>query len=124
MDSHTFTTILITTVVTAVAKEVITWLVELVKSSAAASTITTTVKTVFSRRNLSIGSDILILGFYVAGLAYMVNQPGAASRLDVLLILCACIGTLVMTLRVLWGLATASPTRSSMNSPANPKEPT
>jgi hypothetical protein len=85
MDKTQLTTIIATALVSVVAKEVITWLVAILKTLQVSGDVQAKFKKVFSKRNCSILYDVLALAFYIGILVNFGLSTSAASRLDILI---------------------------------------
>ena len=96
MDNSTLVTIVITAVVSVIAKELMLWVISVVKSTTAAATVKAKLVVVFTRTNVAILTDILAFIFYCFVLAYFAIAPDAPSRIEILLSFFAAIFMLVM----------------------------
>lgn len=65
MDNTQLTTIAVTAVISVIAKEVVTWLIALVKKTAATATIRAKARAVFRRINFLIFMDLCAIAAYV-----------------------------------------------------------
>jgi hypothetical protein len=87
MDRHQLVIIAITAVISVVAKEVVMWLVSLVKTIAVTETIRKKVKKIFSKNNLNIILDILVISFDLWVLVRDLRNPRPMVRTDIIWII-------------------------------------
>jgi len=113
MDKTQLLTIVITALVSVLGKELITWLVGLVKGTAAVSSARAKLKAIFSKANRAVMIDVLSILFYVGVLVNFALGESAPTRLEVLLIIGAVIALIVMAIALLIDIAKIVHARNS-----------
>src|SRR5438128_196230 len=111
MDKTQLITIAVTAVVSVIAKEVVVWLVGLVKTLSVIGTIKARFKAAFSKNNRAIMKDALALAFYVVLLVYFVRDDSPPTRLVILLMIGIVFAILVMLVSLLWDIGKAQVAR-------------
>ena len=107
MDKAQLITIVITAVVSVVAKEVIIWLVSLFKGNSAAKTFAAKLRALFTKSNLEIAGSLLALIFYIGVLINFALAEAPPTRLEILLIIGAVFAILFVGLNLLFEIAKA-----------------
>jgi len=108
MDQGQITTIAVTAVVSVIAKEVLVWLVGLVKGAASVSTAKALFGAIFNRTNLAILSELLALALYVYLIVHVGWTDSPVTGKDVLIMAGCALGALVFISSLLIRLAKAA----------------
>jgi threonine/homoserine/homoserine lactone efflux protein len=97
----TLTTILITAVVSVIAKEFLTWLVSVIKNMSAAKTLASKFRALFTRKNLEIFGNLLAMIFYIGILVNFARTDTPPTRMEILIIIGSVIAILFVSLNLL-----------------------
>lgn len=108
MDKTQLVTIAVTALISVTAKEVVTWLVALLKNTAAAKTITAKIKAMFTEANRAVFFDILVLLFYVVVLVNFALDKAAPTKLDILIAIGAVLACVFMSIALFIDIFKAS----------------
>ena len=85
MDKTQLITIVVTAVITAIAKEVVVWLVGIVKSLSMIKTIKAKLKAIFNKTNRTIIREAFTITLYLAFFVYFARDPSPPTRFEILL---------------------------------------
>lgn len=105
MDKQQIVTIVVTALITVIAKEVFMWATSLVKSTVAASTITAKLKAIFTKTNRSIMFKVLVLLFYVGVLINFSLSESTPTRFEILLIIGSSFAIIFVSLFLIWDIS-------------------
>ena len=104
MENSQLTTIVVTAVVSVIAKEVVIWLWATAKKFAVAETTRAKIKIAFNPENRAVLTDLLLIGFY----SYLIISTGwtdkSVSGKDILIILGSTALLLVVVISLLFDL--------------------
>ena len=101
MDKTQLITILVTAVITAIAKEVVVWLVGIVKSLSMIKTIKAKLKAIFNKTNRAIIWDVFTIMLYLAFLVYFARDQSPPTRLEILLVIGVVVAIFIMVVSLL-----------------------
>jgi hypothetical protein len=115
MDRKQLITIVVTVVMSTIAKEVFTWLVAFAKTQAATATTKAKVKKIFNKNNLIIIWDLFSAAWMLLILIQQLHKTTPITRYDILLIpvLLFSIVFLCCHVAFIWGVIRAQRERSS-----------
>ena len=113
MDIPQLQTIVVTAAISIVAKELITWLVSIIKTLLLKSTLTAKLKIIFNKTNRAIMWDCLMLIFNITFLIIYVNSPEPLTKLSVIVIIGLILIILILLVTLLWDIYKASVERES-----------
>jgi hypothetical protein len=104
MDKTQLTTIVISAVAGAIAKELIGWTISAIKSLSLIPTGYEKLRAFFRGRNGDILINLINLAFYVGVLVYFVLLDSPISRFEILLVVGAMFFTLFFVISLLWNI--------------------
>lgn len=96
MDKTQLLTIVITAVVSVIAKEFITWLVTIVKDASAIRTAGAKLRVVFSKPNRAVMMDVFAIVFYISVLVNFGRGDSSPTRLEILIVIGAVLALIFM----------------------------
>lgn len=96
MDKTQLVTIIITAIVSVTAKEVIIWLVGLLKNTQSAKNIKVLISFAFNKTNRAVIYDLLALSFYATILVNFAIDKTSPNRLDILIAIGAVLASILM----------------------------
>lgn len=111
MDKTQLVTIAVTALITVIAKELVIWLVALVKNLSVINTAREKIKAIFTSTNRVIMADIFALLFYAGVLINFAIGTSTPTRLEILLIFGAAIASLFMAVSLIFHITKARRTK-------------
>ncbi len=113
MDKTQLITIAIAALAGAVAKELVGWIVSIIKTTELVSAVAAKIKIIFSKNNRKVFTDVLSLLFYAAVLVNFAISESAPTRLEILLIIGASLALIFMLFMLSWHISEASRARNT-----------
>ncbi len=117
MENSQLVTIAVTAVISVVSKEIIIWLVSLVKTLSVMSTIKEKVKAIFSPANIKIILDVLSIAIYTLLLAYFASDSAPPTRITVLILIVLVVTIVFLAFMLMYHVQLAKFARTPITPP-------
>ncbi len=98
MDKIQFLTIVITAAISVIAKELVTWLVTIIKDASAIKSAGAKLRVVFSKSNRVVMMDAFVIVFYISVLVNFGRGDSPPTRLEILIVIGAVLALIFMAI--------------------------